>query len=79
MENEKSWKQGNIYHKRTEDTEEYIFTMKNMKLMKIIHESANERTNDHVHPLTKVFDFFRVFSCLSWLKLVNGEWQLTNH
>ena len=30
----------------TEDTEgkqEYIFTMKNMKIMKIIHESVNER------------------------------------
>ena len=51
----------------TEVTEEYIFTMKNMRIMKIIHESENELANGRVHSLTPVFDFFRVFSCLSWL------------
>ena len=52
----------------TEGTEEYIFTMKDMKVMKIIHESVNERANGRVHSLTPFFDFFRVFSCLSWLR-----------
>ena len=46
-----------------------FFTMKNMKVMKIIHESVNERANGRVHSLTPVFDSFRAFSCLSWLKL----------
>ena len=39
----------------TEGTEEYIFTMKNMKVMKIIHESANERDYWRVHSLTPFF------------------------
>ena len=36
----------------TEGTEEYIFTMKDLKNMKIIHESVNERANGRVHSLT---------------------------
>ena len=38
----------------TEGTEEYIFTMKDMKVMKIIHESVNKRANGRVHSLTPV-------------------------
>ena len=38
----------------TEVTEEYIFTMKNMRIMKIIHESENELANGRVHSLTPV-------------------------
>ena len=30
-----------FHHKGTENTEEYSFTMKDMKVMKIIHESVN--------------------------------------
>ena len=48
----------------TEGTEEYIFTMKNMKVMKIIPESVNKRANGRVHSLTPVFDFFRVLLTL---------------
>ena len=51
IENEKSWNPG-IF--TTEDTE-YIFTMKNMKVMKIIHESANEHGHWRVHSLTPFF------------------------
>jgi len=47
-----------------QDTEEYIFTMKNMKVMKIIHESVNERANGRVHSLTPFFDSFRVLLTL---------------
>ena len=36
----------------TEGTEEYIFTMKDLKNMKIIHESTNERANGRVNSLT---------------------------
>ncbi len=43
-------------------------TMKNMKGMKIIHESVNKRANGRVHSLTPFFDSFRVISCLSWLR-----------
>ena len=39
----------------TEGTEQYIFTMKDLKNMKIIHESVNERANGRVHSLTPVF------------------------
>ena len=42
----------------TEDTEEYIFTMKDLKNMKIIHESTNERANGRVHSLTPALPLF---------------------
>jgi len=62
----------------TEDTEEYIFTMKDLKSMKIIHESVNERGNGRIHSLTPVFDSFRVFSCFSWLKLYSSVFSVNS-
>jgi len=50
----------------TEGTEEYIFTMKNMKGMKITHESANER-RQWLHPFADS-DFTSVFSVNSVVK-----------
>ena len=52
--------------------------MKNMKVMKIIHESVNERANGRVHSLTPVLPlcppcslwlrnvFFCVLLCVLW-------------
>ena len=57
------------FNSKTQRREVIHLTMKYMKVMKIIHESVNKRANGRVHSLTPVFDFFRVFSCLSWLKM----------
>ena len=46
-----------MFNAKTRRREVIHLTMKNMKVMKIIHESANKRTNGRVHSLTPVFDF----------------------
>ena len=52
----------------TEGTEEYIFTMKDLKNMKIIHESTNERANGRVHSLTPALPLSSLWT-LWWKKI----------
>ena len=54
------------FNAKTRRREVIHLTMKNMKVMKIIHESVNERANDRVHSLTPFFP--QCPQCPQWLK-----------
>ncbi len=55
--------QGNVNHEKHESNTE------NEK-EEIIKDKSADHCVERKYPLTKVFDFFRVLSCLSWLKNV---------
>jgi hypothetical protein len=73
MENEKSRKPGmsrteNEGTKENWKNEKHESNTENEK-EEIIKDKSADHCVERKYPLTHVFDFFRVLSCLSWLKL----------